>query len=169
MAVPSNKSELIAAIEVGYDKLIAELADIPSGMLREQSLEGHAKGTSMSVDDLLAYLLGWGKLVLKWHKRMALGQEIDWPETGYGWNELGPLARKFYADHAHASHTDLLEQLAQNKQAIVSLIQSKSDSELYGTPWYGKWTMGRMIGFNTASPYVNARGRLRKWKKANGL
>ncbi|WP_353959734.1 ClbS/DfsB family four-helix bundle protein [Corynebacterium atrinae] len=24
-------------------------------------------------------------------------------------------------------------------------------------PWYGKWTMGRMISFNTSSPYADAR------------
>ncbi|EQB9714967.1 ClbS/DfsB family four-helix bundle protein, partial [Yersinia enterocolitica] len=32
-----------------------------------------------------------------------------------------------------------------------------------------KWTMGRMIQFNTASPYANARGRLRKWLKTKDM
>jgi len=27
--------------------------------------------------------------------------------------------------------------------------------------------MGRMIQFNTSSPYANARGRLRKWLKSH--
>ncbi|WP_341476959.1 ClbS/DfsB family four-helix bundle protein [Sphingomonas oleivorans] len=35
--------------------------------------------------------------------------------------------------------------------------------------WYGKWTMERMIQFNTSSPYDNAGGRLRKWKKAHAV
>ncbi|HGU7194519.1 TPA: ClbS/DfsB family four-helix bundle protein, partial [Yersinia enterocolitica] len=34
---------------------------------------------------------------------------------------------------------------------------------------YGKWTMGRMISFNTSSPYSNACSRLRKWAKENNL
>ncbi|MBN9450252.1 MAG: ClbS/DfsB family four-helix bundle protein, partial [Bosea sp.] len=29
--------------------------------------------------------------------------------------------------------------------------------------------MGRMIQFNTASPYANAQARLRKWLKAKNL
>ncbi|WP_331709366.1 ClbS/DfsB family four-helix bundle protein [Microbacterium sp. TNHR37B] len=41
--------------------------------------------------------------------------------------------------------------------------ESRSDEELYGAPWYRTWTMGRMISFNTSSPYANARGRLRAW------
>ncbi|EPE9290931.1 ClbS/DfsB family four-helix bundle protein, partial [Escherichia coli] len=40
---------------------------------------------------------------------------------------------------------------------------------LYGRPWYTKWTMGRMISFNTSSPYANANGRLRKWAKNNNI
>ncbi|MGI1213336.1 ClbS/DfsB family four-helix bundle protein [Escherichia coli] len=36
-------------------------------------------------------------------------------------------------------------------------------------PWFKKWTMGRMISFNTSSPYANANGRLRKWAKNNNI
>ncbi|HAE68662.1 MAG TPA: hypothetical protein DCG77_15990, partial [Sphingobacterium sp.] len=45
------------------------------------------------------------------------------------------------------------------------LIEQKTDMQLYGVSWYEKWTLGRMIQFNTASPYQNAVGRIRKWKK----
>ncbi|MCG8400066.1 MAG: ClbS/DfsB family four-helix bundle protein, partial [Firmicutes bacterium] len=44
-------------------------------------------------------------------------------------------------------------------------IEKKDNIQLYGTPWYEKWTMGRMIQLNTSSPYKNARNRIRKWKK----
>ena len=56
------------------------------------------------------------------------------------------------------------------KERIVSEIESRSDDTLYGRDWRdGKWTMGRMIQFNTASPYHNANGRLRKWLKGAGV
>ncbi|HIE6756534.1 TPA: colibactin self-protection protein ClbS, partial [Escherichia coli] len=45
------------------------------------------------------------------------------------------------------------------------LIERFSNDELYGKPWYNKWTRGRMIQFNTASPYKNASGRLNKLQK----
>ena len=51
------------------------------------------------------------------------------------------------------------------ERRTVSLIEARSNDDLYGRPWYEKWTMGRMIQFNTASPYANARGRVRKWLK----
>ena len=169
MAVPQSKPELLAAITGNYDKLARELATVPPERALEKSLEGHAKGTSMSVHDLAAYLVGWGELVLKWHALRGAGRDVDFPESGFKWNELGRLAQKFYHDYEGLPFPDLLRRLEQNSRQIVALVQSHSDGELYHEPWYEQWTMGRMIQFNTASPYANARARLRQWKKERGL
>lgn len=169
MAVPQSKAELLAAIDLSFGKLMQELGTVPADRLHVKTLEGHAKGTLMSVADLVAYLTGWNELVLKWLGRDEAGQEIDFPETGFKWNELGRLAGKFYADYQDLPYPRLCERLETAKQRLVSQIEARSDEALYGRPWYGKWTMGRMIQFNTSSPYTNARGRLRKWKKAAGI
>ena len=166
MAVPTTKAELLAAIETTYAKLIKELQTIPAPLTAAPTLEGHSKGEQMSVRDLVAYLIGWNELVLKWHERSAAGELLELPEAGYGWNELGRLARKFYEDYASLSYAELLERLALAKLRIVRLIEDHSDHDLYGAPWYRSYTMGRMIQFNTSSPYANAQGRLRKWVKA---
>lgn len=169
MAVPQNKQELLDAMRSSYQKLAVDLASVPSELAREATLEGHAKGTQMSVADLVAYLIGWNTLVLKWCDGRAKGLPVDFPETGYKWNELGRLAQTFYADHADAAYTDLLRQLAGVHARLVRLVEQATDAALYGAPWYEKYTQGRMIQLNTSSPYANARSRLRKWKKANGI
>lgn len=87
---------------------------------------------------------------------------MDLPESGYKWNTLVPPAEKFYQGYAAFSYPHILARLDLNKADIVALIERHSDAELYGSAWYDKWTMGRMIQFNTASPYANARARLRK-------
>lgn len=169
MTIPQNKAELLSAINSGYDKLAQDLATIPEHLTTDEKLEGHAKGSMMSVRDLVSYLIGWNELVLKWHARKRAGETVDFPETGFKWNELGKLAQKFYGDYADLPFPALLERLADAKARITVLVEGYSDTELYGSPWYEKYTMGRMIQFNTSSPYANARGRLRKWKKAKGL
>lgn len=131
-------------------------------------MQGHVTDTMMSPADLVAYLIGWNELVLKWLDRDDRGEPVDFPETGFKWNELGPLARKFYADHEALEWPERLERLRAVKQQLVSTITDRSNDELYGKSWYGKWTKGRMIQFNTSSPYANARARLRKWLKAQG-
>lgn len=169
MSVPQNKTELIEEIEFTYQKLRADLIDIPDELSCKEELDGHAKDTKMSVCNLVAYLVGWGELVLKWHKKKEKGQEVDFPETGYKWNELGELAQKFYADYKDDDFKTLLKKYDEVVKDILKLIEKKSNMDLYGVPWYNKWTLGRMIQFNTSSPYKNARNRIRKWKKQRGL
>jgi hypothetical protein len=166
MAVPASRAELLAAIGTTFDKLTADLGQVPESRARESSLEGHAAGTVMSPADLVAYLLGWNELVLKWLDRDDRGEPVDFPETGFKWNQLGLLAQKFYRDYQSLDWRELLDRLTAAKERLVETISSRSNDELYGKPWYDKWTKGRMIQFNTSSPYVNAQGRIRKWLKA---
>ncbi|UUC44951.1 ClbS/DfsB family four-helix bundle protein [Flavobacterium cerinum] len=166
MAVPTTKEELVNAIHTNYQKLRKELETIPVELTVAEELEGHAKDTMMSVNNLIAYLIGWGELVLKWNKKKDNGETVDFPETGYKWNELGKLAQKFYTDYKDEDYSVLLQKLDITVDHIMILINGKSNEALYERSWYEKWTLGRMIQFNTASPYNNARGRIRKWKKS---
>lgn len=167
MAVPQNKEALLAAIDVEFAKFRKTLEELPPDLLHARTMEGHAKGTVMSPFDLLAYLVGWNELVLKWLDRDAAGQPIDFPEAGFKWNALGKLARKFYGDYADIPYPQLVGRLDAAKERIVGIIGRHDDAALYACPWYETWTMGRMIQFNTSSPYANARGRLRKWLKSH--
>ncbi len=168
-SVPQNKEELLKAVNDNYAKLEKDLLAIPAvppELTTERTLEGHAKNTQMSLRELVAYLIGWNELVLKWHHKRRNGETVDFPETGYKWNELGRLAQKFYADYANFGYPELLVEFASAKARMVALVESYTDDELYGAAWYDKWTMGRMIQFNTSSPYKNARGRVSKWRKS---
>jgi len=165
MSVPQNKDDLLNAINVNFDKLLKDLRKVPLAIVHDVTMDGHAKGTQMSVANLVAYLVGWNELVLKWLDRDAAGESVDFPETGFKWNELGRLAQKFYRDYENVAWLQLQERLLLAKERIVSEINARSNQDLYGRPWYNQWTMGRMIQFNTSSPYANARTRLRKQMK----
>jgi len=167
MPVPQSKNELISAIQKEFKKVREEFEKIPLGNCLDKTMEGHAKDTFMSPHNLLSYLIGWNELVLKWHEKAKCGEEIDFPETGYKWNQLGLLAQKFYLDYEEIDFQDLLKIFFETKENLLKLIESHSNEELYGVPWYEQWTMGRMIQFNTSSPYNNATRRLRKWQKSH--
>lgn len=161
MAVPQSKDQLLAAMQKSARALNSKLARVPEDQAFLPLLEGHSKGSQMSAANLVSYLLGWGEQVLTWHQQEANGETIDFPARGFKWNELGRLAQKFYADYAEIKDWHVLcERLRQNHQQLLALIERYSDEELYHQPWYGKWTRGRMIQFNSVSPYANASARL---------
>ena len=169
MAVPKDKDELLKAITDNYKKLTTELANIPIDQTVKKELDGHSKNTLMSINNLVAYLVGWGILVLKWNDKKSKGLEVDFPETGFKWNELGQLAQKFYKDYEKEDFKTLNEKLEKTTNEILKLIESKTNGELYETAWYDKWTFGKMIQLNTSSPFKNAKDRIRKWKKIKQL
>ena len=169
MGVPDSKQELQDAISERFTKFEAALASVPKVAQNEKTMEGHAKGTLMSPADLVSYLIGWNSLVLKWLTLDDAGHSVVFPEVGYKWNALGALAQKFYADYEDLSFDDKHARLLAVKQQITKDISQRPENELYGAPWHGKWTKGRMIQLNTSSPYENARGRLRKWTKSSKL
>jgi hypothetical protein len=167
MAIPKDKDELLKVIIDNYKKLTVELLNIPFNLTEKKELDGHSKNTLMSINDLVAYLVGWGQLVLKWNDKKSKGLEVDFPETGFKWNELGQLAQKFYKDYESDDFKMLTAKLDNTTNEILKLIESKTNRELYETDWYDKWTLGKMIQLNTSSPFKNAKDRIRKWKKQN--
>ncbi|MBE9600748.1 ClbS/DfsB family four-helix bundle protein [Pedobacter sp. MC2016-24] len=169
MPIPHNKASLLLEIEQSYILLKLDLQLISAEQARSLELEGHAKGTLMNVHNLVSYLIGWGTLVLKWQRLKSKQLPCDFPETGFKWNELGKLAQKFYIDYQELSYGDLLIKLDDTVKGIILLVDSLDDDVLYHLPFHGKWPLGRLIQFNSASPYKNARARLRKWKKQTCL
>jgi hypothetical protein len=169
MAIPKDKDELQKAIIDNYKKLKTELLSIPTDLTTIKELEGHSKNTLMSIDNLVAYLVGWGQLVLKWNDRKEKGLQVDFPETGFKWNELGQIAQKFYKDYEKDDFKTLNEKLDKTTNEILKLIERKTNIELYELDWYDKWTLGKMIQLNTSSPFKNAKDRIRKWKKNKQL
>src|SRR5690606_3536738 len=114
MDIPKNKNELLQASAMAYERLKIELLTIPPELTAAAELEGHVKGSVISVNNLLSYLIGWGELVIKWYTKKEAGEAVEFPDTGYRWNELGRLAQKFYKDYeGHGFHalTDRLEQV----------------------------------------------------------
>lgn len=79
----------------------------------------------MSINNLLAYLIGWGELVLKWNKYKTENKPVDFPETGYKWNELGKLAQKFYEDYYDDDFNTLIQNLTIQLRKLRSLLKVK--------------------------------------------
>src|SRR3954470_2098681 len=98
MAIPTNKLELKEAIRVNYSRLNGDLRSISRELINLKELKGHQQNSQISIHNLVSYLLGWGELVLKWNLKKDKNLAVDFPETGFQWNELGKLANKFYDD-----------------------------------------------------------------------
>jgi hypothetical protein len=94
---------------------------------------------------------------------------VDFPETGYRWNQLGELAQSFQSDYKHWDFVDLQFEFKSTTEEVLVLINTLENYDLYETSWYEQWTLGRMIQFNTSSPMKNMRTKVRRFKKVRGI
>ena len=168
-SVPQNKNELINAITLAFRKLLDDYSSIPDDLSKTIGIDGNVKNTKISVCDTLAYLIGWGKLVLKWYSLKSQGNDVDFPETGYKWNQLGLLAQSFQKEYQDWDFSSLQNEFKTTTQDILLLVHSLDEHDLYGVSWYDKWTLGRMIQFNTSSPMKNVRTKVRRFKKVHEI
>ncbi|MEI8670546.1 ClbS/DfsB family four-helix bundle protein [Pseudoalteromonas sp. B131b] len=168
-SAPKNKEELQKSITTAFDKILTDYLSIPSEVSRKVGVVGNIKGTEISVSDTVAYLIGWGELVLKWYELKSNNKSVCFPETGYKWNELGKLAQHFHLQYNDWSYEDLIAKFTVTTSNILILVESLDNQKLYGENWYEKYTLGKMIQFNTSSPMVNMRGKVRKYKKLNNI
>lgn len=165
MSIPANKSELLNQICFEFERLSNELKPIPFSAFQLQQMEGHQKDTTMSLHNLLSYLIGWSNLVIewKWNEEHKIAQTL--PCNGYKWNKLGKLAQKFYADYAQIESEKLLKLYEKNILTIIDILNKENNQSLYELIWYKNYTFGRMVQLNTISPIKNAILRIRKFKK----
>ncbi len=168
-SIAENKSELKDGLVNISDKIFEDYKSIPAELSRVCSVEGNVKGTVISICDTLAYLVGWGKLVVKWHLLKSNGKDVDFPETGFNWNQLGALATRFHEEYKDWNLADLIVEYERTINQIISIIDQTSDADLYGKTWYRKYSLGRMIQFNTVSPMKNMRTKIRRFKKVQGI
>jgi hypothetical protein len=168
-SVPKNKTELELAIETAFDKILKDYQRVPVELSRTLGVESGHKAGLISVSDSLAYLIGWGRLVLNWHQLKADNQEVDFPATGFAWNQLGELAQHFYHTYQDWQYDDLLQEFESVTQQVLSLIKASDAEILYQAGWYNDWSQGRMIQFNTSSPMKSMRTKVRRFIKTQNL
>lgn len=162
-----RKVEFLEKLRVASSKFETELLDIDEKRSRDRELEG-----GVSVCDVIAYQIGWGKLLLGWELAEKNQEILSMPDKGYKWNQLTALAHSFYDTYKNFTLAQLLGEYKKVVQEIQAMISSMSEEELFTLQkrqWAGdKWPISKWVQVNTIAPYTAARRKIRKWKNLLG-
>ena len=78
--------------------------------------------------------------------RPGSGRQVGgFPRNRLQMGRVGPPRSEVYRDYEGIPYLDLIERMGVAKARIVSLVEARSNDNLYSRSWYEKWTMGRMI------------------------
>lgn len=163
MSRPTTKAELLAAQREEYDKL-NKTFDLFTDENRDS--EFLFEDRDRSIRDVVMHLVEWQKMMTHWHKVGVIeGGVPQLPAEGFTWRTTPDLNRQIWQSIQEVPLDEALERLTHSSRAMVELIESHSDQELFGTkvyPWTKTTTLGAYFISATSSHYAWATKKLRK-------
>lgn len=160
----ASKQQLIRDIEEQFSALQGCLERIP----RTRYAEPGVWGEDWTVNDLVAHLTAWHRLLLGWYRDGFEGRVPEMPAPGYKWNETPRLNREIQLKHKDRLSDELWEELEASHAEVMELARELSSDELLMPgmfAWTGKNALVTYLGANTASHYRFACKVLKRWVK----
>jgi len=172
MLAPTIKTSLSKSIYIGYSKLIAAIAQIPAPLRSLKEIEG--TGGKVSIIDLIAYQIGWGKLLISWYEAGIVGKKPEMPGDGFTTWDYVRLAQHFYTKYQFDGTQKQAQEFANVVARIIQIAQIEEQTgninKLGVWQWCtlasGKqWPLSKWIQVNTTAPYKRATALIKKFAK----
>lgn len=169
MQLNKYKSELAKTIYQAQQKLFNAFTKIPLENRQRKTID--FTGGKASVSDIIAYQIGWGKLLISWYEAGIRSETPEMPGEGFTtWNYTG-LAHHFYKKYAYASAKEQEQVFRDVVNRIIKICETEyktGNLDMVGVwAWCrlssGKeWPLSKWVTVNTVAPYKRAAALLKK-------
>jgi len=114
---------------------------------------------------VLAHLIEWEQMVIKWYETGAKGKVPAVPSEEYNWGKLPQLNHTIYLKHRDRSLADIQKEFKSSYKKIMKVIESIPEKELFTRrqyPWTNNNLLAAYFVSATSSHYRWARIEIRK-------
>jgi hypothetical protein len=156
-------SSLRQDIQKAYDQFIQAVSNISASTRRTKMIEG--TGGKVSVSDLVAYQIGWGKCLIRWYEAGIKGDSPEMPGDGFlNWDYV-LIAKHFYEQYRYDASN---QQMAVFEKVVSQILEITETEQQTGNLdqegiwcWCAlssgkQWPLSKWIRVNTVSPYRRA-------------
>lgn len=157
------QAPLSKSIRVEYTKLIKIIFTLPKEIENKKCIEFSRQ--QISLNNLVAYQIGWGKLLMSWYLAGIEGKMPAMPGEGMTvWNYKA-LAECFYLKYSYENSHKQYHEFYLIVKNILEIVEKEYQTgqldQLGIWPWCrlksGKqWPLSKWIKVNTVSPYKRA-------------
>ncbi|WP_066913857.1 ClbS/DfsB family four-helix bundle protein [Streptococcus sp. DD12] len=163
----SSRQELVQEMSKRARLFIGEFEEIA-----EQDKDTLLADVDRSPAQMIAYQLGWMKLIQQWEWDEQAGLTVVTPHPDYKWNQLGLLYQSFYETYQDWTLLALMAEFEQQVDHMIALTLSFSEEDFQQSgsrKWAGStpanWPVWKWLHINTVAPFKSFRTKIRKWKK----
>ena len=160
MPKATTKNQLIEDAQKERTALEKLLATLTPEQMTQVKTEGE-----WSAKDVLAHLVEWEAMVMKWYAAGVKGKVPAVPSEEFNWGQLPQLNHAIYLKHRDKPLEQVQKEFKASYKKIMRVIESVPEKELFTRGQY-PWTRNNPLAayFNsaTAAHYRWARGEIRK-------
>jgi hypothetical protein len=167
MPIAKSKEELLEAIETEYRLLKKCVEGLGA---EERELPGVCH--EWSAKDVMAHLVEWKKMFLRWYEEGLRGGTPPTPAEDLKWTETPALNDRIFRKWKDERWEVILAEFESTYAAMLELTRSISEENLFRKqlyPWLRVWPLSRWIAAQTGSHYRWARTRIRSWSNRRRL
>lgn len=168
MPRPSDKNELVTAVETTYSQLLESLSEFSRDQLSGEFPFPHR---DRCIRDVLAHLYEWQLLFLHWYSEGMGDRTVLMPAAGFTWKDTPKLNDTLRDKHQRTSLKRIQSKLQETHDQLLQLIQAHTNTELFEKrrySWTGSTTLGSYLTSATSAHYTWAIKLLRKYKRLSG-
>lgn len=164
-----NDSYLTEKIIKEYNALTELISQISFQDRQLKAIDG--TGGKVSVSDIIAYQIGWGKLLISWYEAGLNNHKFVMPGEGFTkWDYVG-LAKHFYEKYHYDGFMEQDKEFKKAVERIILIVEKESISENLDKlgvwdwctlPSGKQWALSKWITVNTVAPYKRALMMIRK-------
>lgn len=161
-------------IQERYNALLHEALNVSEANRTEKTL--NLSGHMVSVNEVIAYQIGWGKLLIGWYEAGINGSTPVMPGEGFiTWDYKG-LALHFYEKCCYSNVAEQHREFKSIVSRIIEIVEKEFETEnldkeavwSWCTLKSGKqWPLGKWVQVNTAAPYKRACDLIKKFRNSN--
>lgn len=162
------KSILAENIQKEYNKLVITYFKVPETDRSLKNING--TGGVVSANDIIAYQIGWGKLVSQWYKEGIQNKQPIMPGDGFTTWDYNGLAKHFYDKYKYNESIKYIEQFREVVKDILNIVENEYQNgnldKIGVWSWCTlksgkKWPLSKWIQINTVAPFKKATGLIK--------
>ncbi|MBI5345652.1 MAG: ClbS/DfsB family four-helix bundle protein [Chlamydiae bacterium] len=159
----SLQAKLSKEILREYTRLIELVTPLSITFRTLKEIDG--TGGKVSVADVIAYQIGWGKCLISWYEAGLKKEMPQMPGDGFSTWDYTAIARHFYKKYQYDSFHKQEKIFHNVVTQILKIVEKEfktGNLDKEGIwPWCSlksgkKWSLSKFIKVNTSSPYKRA-------------
>jgi hypothetical protein len=151
----TTKQQLIEDAQTERAALEKLLATLTPGQMTQPNIVGE-----WSAKDVLAHLIEWEGMVIKWYEAGVKGKVPAVPSEEYNWGQLPQLNHAIFLKHRDKSLAEIQKSFKASYKKIMKTIESIPEKELFTRRHYN-WTNNNLL----AAYFVSATSSHYRWAR----